>query len=94
MSKSDCSCLLCKPVPGRRSHPKYGYDLDMVREQECLSCHHKIGDEPYVEQLAWARFGSMSFVHQRCETPSMVKTRSRVERNWDARCARESEGEE
>lgn len=62
-----CDCLLCKPVEGRRAHSVYGYDLDKVKDINCLMCDQPIGDEPYVEDIAFARFGDMLFVHKRCD---------------------------
>jgi hypothetical protein len=62
-----CNCGLCNPQPGRRYHPKYGYDLDAVSQKECLMCGEPIGSEPYKEVLTWARFGQMLFVHKRCD---------------------------
>lgn len=61
-----CSCLLCSPIDGRRPHPVWGYDLDAVPAVHCLHCDTPIGDEPYVEEAAVARFGQMQFVHARC----------------------------
>jgi hypothetical protein len=80
-----CRCLLCRPVEGRRAHAKYGYDLDLARRTECLMCHAVIGDEPYVEILDMARFGTMQLAHQRCETAEMARDRARLEGNWDRR---------
>lgn len=51
---------------GRRKHPQWCYDLDRVRDVQCLACGEPIGDEPYVEDTALARFGSMLFFHRRC----------------------------
>lgn len=50
----------------KRLHPKWGYDLDQVKYVYCLHCHLPIGDEPYVEYTALARFGQMLFYHTRC----------------------------
>ena len=85
----DCDCLLCQPDPARRGHPVYGYELDKVPAMVCVDCGEWIGDEPYVEELGTARFGQMSFRHQRCETPVKARARERMERNWRARRARE-----
>ncbi len=65
-----CTCLLCQPIPGKRAHPIWGYDLDEVPKQECLVCKKPIGNEPYEENRTLARFGSMSFVHTRCRHPN------------------------
>lgn len=67
MGKVDCDCGKCEPVPGKRYDPNYGYDLDKVRDVHCMMCDTPIGDEPYSEVIALARFGTMSFVHKRCE---------------------------
>jgi len=83
-----CTCLLCRPVPGRRAHPKYGYDLDKVANMECMHCNNLIGQEAFVEQMSLARFGSMSFVHKRCETLKEARARIRMDKNWDRRMRR------
>jgi hypothetical protein len=76
MSKpAPCACLLCHPVPGKRSHPKWGYDLDMVASRLCFTCKEPIGDEAYVEDTALARFGDMFFRHKRCD-PEKPKKRA------------------
>lgn len=62
-----CTCPLCVPNPRVRHDPKYGYDLDAVPRMRCLSCGDLIGEEEYVEERAWARFGQMMFRHARCE---------------------------
>lgn len=82
-----CSCLLCKPVPGRRAHPIYGYDLDRVAPIKCAICAKRIGKGPYYEEPTQARFGTMRFVHQRCETPRLKRERERIEKKWKARRA-------
>lgn len=54
----------------RRLHPKWGYDLDRVKDVKCLLCGQRIGNEEYVEDTAWARFGQMFFIHKRCDEAS------------------------
>ena len=51
----DCQCGLCVPKFGQRVHPRWGYDLDEVAKQRCLTCDEPIGDGPYVEETCWAR---------------------------------------
>lgn len=63
---ANCDCGLCKPKPGVRVHPEYGYDLDAVAAIECLMCGDPIGSEDYYEYPVWARFGQMFFIHERC----------------------------
>ncbi len=65
-SQKICDCLLCVPVPGKRAHPEWGYDLDLVPSIHCLSCDEPIGGEPYVEDVGFVRFGDMLFYHKRC----------------------------
>jgi hypothetical protein len=67
MSHVDCDCGLCKPLPGKRYDPEYGFDLDAVKDVNCLTCDTPIGEEPYSLVTMLARFGTMSFVHKRCE---------------------------
>lgn len=62
----DCTCGLCRPEPGKRYHPKWGYDLDKVKDVHCSRCGEPIGNEPYVEITDLARFGQMFFHHKRC----------------------------
>jgi hypothetical protein len=62
----ECNCLLCKPVPGKRGHPQYGYDLDAVAGEVCVVCRELIGKGPYVHSLTFERFGSMGFLHVGC----------------------------
>ena len=62
-----CKCGLCLPAPGRKYHPKYGYDLDRVPGVHCSSCGEPIGNEPYVEDKILERFGTMRFRHKRCD---------------------------
>jgi len=81
----ECSCLLCQPVKGVRPHPIYGYDLDKVSEQECLTCNELIGDEKYIEYLIFARFGGMYFLHDRCASPAFKKEHARTEKRAKAR---------
>lgn len=50
-----------------RLHPKWGYDLDKVKDVRCSFCKQPIGDEEYVEDTIFARFGTMFFIHKRCE---------------------------
>lgn len=83
-----CTCLLCRPVAGRRAHPKYGYDLDKVAGMKCLICDKRIGLEAFVEEMGVARFGTMGFLHKRCETPKMARARERMDKNWDKRMRR------
>jgi hypothetical protein len=85
--KSGCSCLLCRPVSGKAAHPTYGYDLAKVGAVKCIDCSLPIGDEPYVEELGTARFGSMSFRHRRCENPKAARARAQMEKNWQRRTA-------
>ncbi len=66
MSKKQCNCGLCKPEPGKRYHPVYGFDLDAVPEKYCLRCNTPIGTEEYVLETAVARFGTMQVLHKRC----------------------------
>lgn len=67
MGDKGCDCLLCKPIPGKRAHPRYGYDLDKVKDSPCLMCKEPIGDEEYYEYTPLARFGSMMFIHRKCD---------------------------
>lgn len=86
MSHGDpCTCLLCQPVPGKRPHPIWGYDLDKVAQTTCLICGKPIGNELYVEEIAWARFGSMSFVHERCDTTGEIARKRDRKIKRDAR---------
>jgi hypothetical protein len=85
MSNDKCTCLLCQPVDGKRVHPVYGYDLDLVTGQSCISCGDPIGDAAYVEELGLARFGSMQFRHATCEDEKAKQARLRMERNWHNR---------
>lgn len=78
----DCDCGLCRPDPDVRTHPVYGYDLDKAKETPCLMCAEPIGDETYVEDLAWARWGQMHLVHARCESESARKSRLKMEKHW------------
>lgn len=66
----------------RRLHPKWGYDLDAVPRVLCLRCHTPIGDEEYVEDTGYARFGTMLFLHKRCwdEGKEMDRQRHRSRR--------------
>ena len=84
--KHECTCLLCRPVPGKRPHPVYGYDLDLVAVQRCAKCGDLIGAEPYAEELGMARFGQMRFIHSRCESEKDRRSRMRMEKNWKKRC--------
>lgn len=83
-----CECRLCNPMPGREAHPVYGYDLTLAKEAPCSVCSEKIGDEPYTEDLALARFGDMMLVHVRCEDEKKKRARLRMEKNWHSRKAR------
>jgi hypothetical protein len=65
--KKDCSCGLCKPLPGHRYHPQYGFDLDAVKDIPCLNCGKKIGDSEYTLELVYERFGGMMFNHKNCK---------------------------
>ncbi len=66
------------PAPPRL-HPKWGYDLDRVKDVHCLHCGERIGDEPYVEVTVLARFGQMTFLHKRClETLEMEERGKRT----------------
>ena len=85
MSNDKCTCLLCRPVDGKRGHPIYGYDLDLVAGQRCISCGEPIGDFAYVEELGLARFGSMQFRHVACEDEKAKKARLKMESNWHNR---------
>lgn len=67
MEKVNCDCLLCQPTLTGRAHPKYGYDMNAVKDVECLMCSEPIGEEPYNEFPMLARFGNMMFVHERCD---------------------------
>lgn len=49
-----------------KPHPKWGYDLNKVKDVRCLICKEVIGDEEYVEDWGLARFGTMLFLHKRC----------------------------
>jgi hypothetical protein len=60
--------LLCVPQPGKRAHAYYGFDLDAVPSTHCLLCDTPIAGEPYVIEVALARFGTMQFLHERCAT--------------------------
>ncbi len=51
-----------------RPHPVYGYDMDKVKETLCLHCSEPIRDEEYEEVRTLARFGTMMFIHKRCDT--------------------------
>lgn len=51
----------------RRLHPKWGYDMDLVRNVKCFTCGQPIGDEEYVEETWLARFGQMCFRHKQCD---------------------------
>ena len=83
--KHECTCLLCRPVPGKRPHPVYGYDLDLVAVQRCAKCGGLIGDEAYVEELGMARFGQMRLMHSRCENEKDRRSRLRMEKSWRER---------
>lgn len=61
-----CNCLLCRPVPGRRAHPVWGYDLDLAPSRHCMYCDALIGGEPCVGITDLARFGQMFFARERC----------------------------
>jgi hypothetical protein len=52
--------------PGANIHPKWGFDLDKVPETHCLYCNKPIGDEEYVLDTGFARFGMMLFIHKKC----------------------------
>lgn len=52
----------------RRLHPKWGYDLDGVPGVRCFRCRQPIGNEKYVEETIFARYGQMLFYHERCAT--------------------------
>jgi hypothetical protein len=80
-----CKCLLCRPVPGKRVHPVYGYDLDQVGAQPCVECGKSIMGAAYVEELGMARFGSMQFRHAACETEKDKRSRLRMEKQWHKR---------
>ncbi len=54
----------------RRLHPKWGYDLDKVKDVRCMMCKEPIDNEDYVEFTIFARFGQMFFIHKRCEKES------------------------
>ena len=64
----------------RRLHPKWGYDLDAVPRVLCLHCHRPIGDEEYVEDTGYARFGTMLFLHKRCWDECKEMDRQRLHR--------------
>lgn len=72
MTRVKCNCGLCTPQPGRRYHPKWGYDLDKARETRCLYCRQPVGDENYIEETAMARFGQIFLIHQRCAEEGTV----------------------
>lgn len=55
-------------VESRHLDPEWGFDLDAVHRVHCLRCGEKIGDEPYVCDPIFARFGQMFFLHKRCAT--------------------------
>ena len=83
-----CQCLLCKPVPGKRAHPVYGYDLDLAKTTKCPRCGVVIGEEPYVEDLSMARFGQLNVLHARCESEKEARARKRMEKSWRERAKR------
>jgi len=67
----DCKCRQCSGAEPQRptGNPDpgwYGYDPAKVARVHCLACGEPIGRRPYLEDRAWARFGSMSFVHREC----------------------------
>lgn len=62
-----CDCPRCNPQPGQDPDPRYGYDRNAVPAVKCHYCDMPIGAEPYVEIRIFARFGSMSFAHARCD---------------------------
>ena len=51
-------------------HPKWGYDMDKVKDVLCLHCKQPIGSEEYTEDWGLARFGTMLFLHKKCEERS------------------------
>jgi len=77
-----CACGLCIPTD-EPVHPKYGYSLARAKTVPCLTCGEIIGEEPYVEDLCWARFGEMMLRHARCESESAKKERLKMEKVWD-----------
>lgn len=64
----------------RRLHPKWGYDLDKVPQVRCSRCREPIGDEEYVEDPMFARFGTMFFFHKRCATAEYMGRKCRKRR--------------
>lgn len=56
-------------------HPKWGYDLNKVPGILCSRCKQPIGNEEYVEDTMFARFGDMMFYHRRCVDKAYTGTR-------------------
>lgn len=64
--EKDCTCGFCKPEPGKRYHEKYGFDLDAVKDTECLMCRKLIGNAEYELDVGLARFGNVFVLHKAC----------------------------
>lgn len=61
-----CTCAGCSGLPS--ADPVWGFDRAKVPTIKCLHCKGPIGDEPYICDAAIARFGAMSFMHERCSS--------------------------
>jgi hypothetical protein len=76
LSATTCDCGLCNPQSNTNPHPKWGYDLNAVPGHPCLMCGEPIGQEPYFEFTAWARFGQMFLIHERCRDSKKNMTKA------------------
>lgn len=61
----------------RTADPEYGFDNAKVPEVECSGCNEPIGDEPWVPDPIFQRFGTMFFYHKRCSDAAEARDRKR-----------------
>lgn len=73
--RKPCDCPRCRGVP--TANAKWGYDEAAVPAVCCMSCKQPIGAEPYRLDTALARFGQMSFYHERCWPKKPAKRKGR-----------------
>ncbi len=59
-----CDCPRCLGVA--TADAKWGFDKSLVPLVHCIHCKKPIGLEPFVLDTGLARFGTMLFVHKRC----------------------------